>query len=72
MERDGENPADRENIGKMTYYPTNGVSANFYPYLNQKGYLSPVVFARLDNPKRKKIILYFQYSTNWSPKYLYL
>ena len=56
LECDGENPADRENIGKMTYYPTNGVSANFYPYLNQKGYLSPVVFAHLDNPRRKKTL----------------
>jgi len=51
LECDGENPADVENIGPISYYPTNGVSENFYPYLNQKGYLSPVVFARLDNPK---------------------
>merc|ERR1712062_744953 len=56
LECDGENPADRENIGGITYYPTNGVSANFYPYLNQKGYLSPVVFARLDNPKHGVLI----------------
>ena len=56
LECDGENPADRENIGGITYYPTNGVSANFYPYLNQKGYLSPVVFAHLDNPRRKMIL----------------
>jgi len=56
LECDGENPADRENIGKMTYYPTNGVSANFYPYLNQKGYLSPVVFAHLDNPRHGVLI----------------
>jgi len=56
LECDGENPADRENIGGITYYPTNGVSANFYPYLNQKGYLSPVVFARLDNPKHGILI----------------
>ena len=57
MECDGENPADVENIGPISYYPTNGVSENFYPYLNQKGYLSPVVFARLDNPKRKHMMI---------------
>ena len=51
LECDGENPADKENIGEITYYPTNGVSKNFYPYVNQKGYLSPVIFAHLENPK---------------------
>ena len=41
----GENP--RRKMGALLETP------NFYPYLNQKGYLSPVVFARLNNPKRK-------------------
>lgn len=53
LECDGENPADKENLGEVTYYPTNGVSASFYPYTNQRGYLSPVIFAKLDNPKRE-------------------
>merc|ERR1711936_1254642 len=47
----GENPADKENLGPITYFPTNGVSANYYPYTNQKGYLSPIVFIQLDKPK---------------------
>ena len=55
LECDGENPADREHLGPVTYFPTNGVSRHFYPYLNQQGYLSPVVFARLDKPKRKNL-----------------
>ena len=53
MECDGENPADKENIGEINYYPDRGVSANYDPYTNKKGYLSPVVFAQLENPKRK-------------------
>merc|ERR1711981_33930 len=50
LECEGENPADKENLGKINYYPTNGVGKNFFPYKNQKGYLSPVVFAQLENP----------------------
>ena len=34
----------------MTYYPDQGFSSNYYPYLNQKGYLSPAVFIQLTNP----------------------
>jgi len=56
LECDGENPADREHLGPVTYFPTNGVSRHFYPYLNQQGYLSPVVFARLDKPKHGVMI----------------
>lgn len=50
LECEGENPADKENLGKINYYPTNGVGKSFFPYTNQPGYLSPVVFAQLDNP----------------------
>jgi len=56
LECDGENPADKENLGPITYYPTNGVSGYYYPYLNQKGYLSPVIFARLERPKHGVLI----------------
>merc|ERR1711874_200567 len=47
---EGENPADKDHLGKINYYPTNGVGKGFFPYTNQKGYLSPVVFAQLENP----------------------
>jgi len=56
LECDGENPADKENIGEINYYPDRGVSANYYPYTNKKGYLSPVVFAQLENPKQGVMI----------------
>ena len=51
---EGENPADRENIGPIKYYPEPGVPSYFYPYKNQDGYHSPAVFAHFEEPKRKK------------------
>ena len=53
----GENPADRENIGPLVYHPTNGISKNYFPYLNQEGYLSPAIFVEFTQPKRE-----FQYA----------
>jgi len=51
IECEGENPADKEHLGHINYYPARGVGINFFPYRNQKGYLSPVIFAQLDNPE---------------------
>ena len=48
----GENPADRENLGPVLYHPTRGISANYFPYLNQEGYLSPAIFVEFTKPKR--------------------
>ena len=50
---EGENPADKENIGSISYYPFPGFPTYHYPYEKQKDYLSPAVFAHLKNPKRK-------------------
>jgi hypothetical protein len=52
---EGENPADRENLGAIDWYPYPGVPDYFFPYRNQAGYLSPGVFAHLKNPKRKSL-----------------
>lgn len=49
----GENPADRENIGPLIYHPTNGISKNYFPYENQEGYLSPAIFVEFTQPKRE-------------------
>ena len=67
---EGENPADIENLGDMVYYPYQGIADYFYPYKNQRGYLSPVVFLHLKNPKSKSGRLnvpkafYFKMPTN--------
>ena len=50
---EGENPADKENLGPVSYYPYPGFPTFHYPYEKQKDYLSPAVFAHLKEPKRK-------------------
>jgi len=52
----GENPADVENAGEIVYYPYQGFSANFFPYLNQPGYVSPAVFMQLKKPNKGVMI----------------
>ena len=47
---DGEDDPDRENIGLVTYIPFRGFPGYFYPYRNQRGYLSPIVMVQLKNP----------------------
>jgi len=56
LECHGENPGDVENLGPITYYPGTGFPASYYPYLNQEGYLSPIVFARLESPTKGVMI----------------
>jgi len=48
---DGEDYADMENIGPVTYTPFRGFPGYFYPYRNQRGYLSPIVMVQLDQPE---------------------
>ncbi|KAK7484749.1 hypothetical protein BaRGS_00024034 [Batillaria attramentaria] len=46
----GENPADVDNIGtNITYYPAQGFPHYYYPFKNQKGYLSPLVFVQFNS-----------------------
>jgi len=56
VECHGENPADIENAGEIIYYPDQGFSANYFPYENQEGYVSPAVFIQLANPRRGVMI----------------
>lgn len=41
----GENPLDKELIGPVDYWP-EGFHKKYYPYKQQRGYLSPVVMMR--------------------------
>ena len=47
---DGEDDPDIENIGPVTYTPFRGFPGYFYPYRNQRGYLSPIVMVQLKKP----------------------
>jgi len=46
----GEHPADVDNLGPVEYYPRDGFELKYFPYLNQKHYLSPLVFVKFKNP----------------------
>jgi len=57
---EGENAADKENIGMLRYAPGNTKSgvipSQFYPYTNQPGYQSPFVFVHFMGAARGILI----------------
>merc|ERR1712137_76210 len=54
---EGENPSDKDNIGEIIYYPSNGFHFKYFPYRNQQGYRSPLVFVRFDSPNPAVLIM---------------
>lgn len=56
MSCEGENPADKDNIGEIEYMPYPGIPTYYFPYKNQDGYLSPAIFAHFKNPKKGVLI----------------
>lgn len=52
---EGENPADIENLGPINYIPQRGFPGFYYPFMNQKGYMPPVVAINFERPKSKSI-----------------
>ncbi|GLG92254.1 Sodium/potassium-transporting ATPase subunit beta-1 [Gryllus bimaculatus] len=53
---EGENPADKENIGELQYWPYQGFAAYYYPYMNTDNYVSPLVAVQLKRPVRNVLI----------------
>lgn len=53
---DGTNAEDRENLGEVKYYPSQGFPAYYYPYLNQPGYLSPLIAVQFERLAINKMI----------------
>lgn len=49
----GQSPHDRENQGPIEYIPAPGFPHYYYPYMNLKGYMSPLVAVRFLRPKRE-------------------
>jgi sodium/potassium-transporting ATPase subunit beta len=43
---EGENPGDVQNLLDVEFFPANGLSFHFYPYLMQNNYLPPFVMAK--------------------------
>lgn len=51
---DGLTTADRDLLNdKIEYHPSQGLPEYYYPFRNQKGYLSPLVAVRLLRPTSK-------------------
>jgi sodium/potassium-transporting ATPase subunit beta len=54
---EGENPADIENLGNsIAYYSLNGEQGfhgNYFPFVNTKGYLQPLVAVQFSSIKRE-------------------
>jgi sodium/potassium-transporting ATPase subunit beta len=53
---EGENPADKENIGPLRYAPDQLIKTNYFPFTNQPGYLSPFVMVHFMQPSRGILI----------------
>ncbi|ESO98925.1 hypothetical protein LOTGIDRAFT_213719 [Lottia gigantea] len=49
---EGENPGDSQNMGTPHFFPSQGFSLKFFPYMNQKGYLAPIVFVKFVGVQR--------------------
>jgi len=45
---DGENPADKENIGQITYYPMAGIPSYYFPFNRQENYVSPYLMVQFN------------------------
>ena len=37
-------------MGPLTYHPPDGFPFKYYPFLNQQGYRSPLMFVRFEEP----------------------
>lgn len=53
---DGETKEDRANVGEIVYRPKRGIPSYYYPFTNQKGYLSPFIFIQFRSIKRGEVV----------------
>lgn len=53
---EGTEDADKDNIGKMEFWPSAGFDASYFPYKNQKGYLQPLVMVQFQEPRPGTLI----------------
>jgi len=56
MTCEGENPADKENIGEIIYSPGPFFRSYYYPYENAPGYLQPLVAVQFTGPENGVLI----------------
>ena len=44
-------------MGEVEYYPPGGFPFKYFPFRNQQGYRSPLVFARFVNPTASTLVM---------------
>ncbi|XP_017041341.1 sodium/potassium-transporting ATPase subunit beta-1 [Drosophila ficusphila] len=47
---------DKENFQNIGYFPSQGFPTYYYPYLNQPGYLSPLVAVQFNSPPKGQML----------------
>lgn len=52
----GENSADKDNIGEIDYHPSQGIPSYYFPFVNQRGYVSPFVFVQFSHINRGVLV----------------
>ncbi|XP_037958345.1 sodium/potassium-transporting ATPase subunit beta-1 [Teleopsis dalmanni] len=52
----GQHSNDKEKMGAINYYPSRGFAAYYYPFLNQPGYLSPLIAVQFEKPKVNEMV----------------
>ncbi|CAG0920010.1 unnamed protein product [Notodromas monacha] len=52
----GENAADKENIGELSITPYPGIPAAYFPFMRQPGYTSPMVAIHFKRPEPAVLI----------------
>lgn len=55
---EGENPADRENIRAINYYPQMGFPSYYFPFTNVEGYIPPLVAVQFDVQSKQFLFIY--------------
>lgn len=56
MSCNGHLGKDKEHFENIRYFPTQGFPSYYYPYQNQKGYLSPLVAVQFNSPPKGQML----------------
>lgn len=65
----GVNPADIENIGPLSFFPSPSYPSYYFPWNGQDDYLEPIIAVYFGNPKcmcRFLLIMNFSYQHQFS------
>lgn len=53
---EGENDAEQDSMGLVEFFPRNGFSGQYFPYLNAPDYRAPLVWAKFRNATRGTVL----------------